>query len=385
MIMDAPLFKELVPVARPFMPPLQDYCAALERVWDRAYLSNGGPELVDFRERLSDLCQTDNTLLFSNGSLALEAALEMFDLRGDVILPSFTFPSTANAVVRAGLKPVFADIEPERLTIDPDHVARLCSGTTAAILGVHMFGMPCFVEELAAIAAQHKIPLIFDGAHAFAVTYKGHPISDYGDASMFSLHATKALHSAEGGLLVFKDAERGPWLADFINHGLAGVAGRATNAKMSEPIALLGRLVLEHLPVVRQSLLALRECYDRELAGLPGIKPIYHAIPDLEGASGFYPILLEPEIIGMSRDAFMDCLRIQNVATRAYFSPPLHTDPRFGASHVDARVTTDFSSRIVALPFFADLGLENAQAIASLVRRTIGSDRRAGMKSGSQG
>lgn len=364
-------FPELVPVARPFLPPLSAYCAGLESVWKRAYLSNAGPEFQAFCENLSHLCETDNVMLFANGSLALEAALEMFELKGDVILPSFTFPSTANAVVRAGLNPVFADIEPQRFTLDPAHVARLCNKNTAAIIGVHMFGMPCFVDELAAIAAEHDIPLIFDGAHAFAVRYKGRPLSDYGDASMFSLHATKALHSAEGGLLVFKDAARKAWLSDFANHGLAGLAGRATNAKMSEPLALLGRLVLDHLPEVRQRLLELRECYDRELAGIAGITPIYHAIPELEGASGFYPILLEPDLIGMSRDEFMDRLRGYNIATRAYFSP-LHHEPRFRAGNVDAPVTNDRSRRIVAVPFFADLGLENAKTIAGCIRTILG-------------
>ena len=369
--MNKSAFDTMIPVARPFLPSLDEYSQGLKNVWERVYLSNGGPELKAFEAQLAELCATPNTMLFSNGSLALEAMLEMFELDGEVILPTFTFAATANAVVRAGLTPVFADIEPDRLTIDPDHVAQLCNERTVAIMGVHMFGMPCLVDELAAIAHEKDVPLIYDGAHAFALTYRGRPISDYGDASMFSLHATKAIHSAEGGLLVFKDGAKRRWLDDFVNHGLGGIARRSTNAKMSEPIALLGRLVLAHLPEVRQRMLDLRACYDEALTEIGGLTPVCKIIPGVEGTSGFYPFLLDEAQCGVSRDELMAHLASHNIASRAYFSPPLNEDPRMQAPPTSTPVAKDISSRIVAVPFYADLTEEKARIISDVVRAFI--------------
>ena len=372
--MSGPVFDTLVPVARPFMPPLEQYCESLKGIWDRAYLSNGGPELQAFEKALAAVCGTKNLAVFSSGSLALEAALEMLETRGEVILPSFTFPATVNAVVRAGLVPVFADIEPNRLTIDPVEVDRLCNERTAAILGVHMFGMPCLVDELATIAARRNLPLIYDGAHAFALTYQGRSVASFGDASMFSLHATKALHSAEGGVLTVRDPERLQWVRDFASHGLGGIATRSTNAKMSEPVAALGRLVLSYLPELRRRLIALRACYDAAIADIPGVAPVCRPIDGLEGTSGFYPILINPAESGVSRDELGRKLLMQNIASRAYFSPLLNQDPRLDVPRNDTPVALDISRRIIALPFFADLEPADALRIADTVKGII-SDR----------
>lgn len=364
-----PLFPSRVPVTRPFLPDISAIAAELEEVWARGWLTNNGPQLHAYRDDLCALFETPHVDLLANGAVTLEAILECMELEGEVIVPAFTFPATAHAVLRAGLKPVFADIEPTRLTVDPEAVEALCTDRTCAILAVHMFGMPCYVDELQEIADRRGIALVYDAAHMLGIRYQGRPISAYGDAAMFSLHATKIVHAVEGGALVYRDAALRPKLASFVNHGIGGASRRGTNAKMSELHALVGRIVLAELPRISVRLEKLRAFYDDALSDLAGVQRVYHVCDGLEGPSGFYPVLFDKDV--RPRDEIMVALAADNIDTRAYFDPPLNEDPRFGADPVGTPVAKDISGRIMALPFFADLDHEDAGKIVMALKRAI--------------
>ena len=360
-----PAFAKRIPVTKPILPDISAIAQGLEEIWGRGWLTNNGPVLKAFQDELCTLFATPNVGLFSNGSLAVEAARECLDLEGEVIVPAFTFPATAHAILRAGLTPVFADLEPNRLTIDPNTIEDLCTERTAAILGVHMFGMPCYVDELQDIADRRGAALVYDAAHMLGIRYQGKPISDYGDASMFSLHATKAVHAVEGGALVYKDASLQPKLASFINHGIGGQSRRGTNAKMSELHALVGRLVLADLPQINTRLQKLRDFYDAAFADIEAVDPVYHHFEHVEGQSGFYPILFDQKHV--HRDDIMAALGAENIDTRAYFDPPLNEDARFGATPEGTSIAKDISGRIMAVPFFADLELDDAGKIVEVL------------------
>jgi len=242
-------FDEPVHVTRPLLPPLGEYWPELEEIWRSGWLTNGGGKHRLLEASLSSLLSASYLSLFNNGTIAMIVACQALRLSGEVITTPFTFPATPHVLTWNGITPVFADIHPETMTIDPAAIEPLITARTTGILGVHVYGMPCHVEEIQQIADTFGLRVIYDGAHAFGCEIDGTPITAYGDATMLSFHATKLFHTAEGGALVVRDAsikKRVDFLKNFGIKNEIEVVMPGINGKMNELQAALGLVNLRH-------------------------------------------------------------------------------------------------------------------------------------------
>ncbi len=364
---DAPIY-----VTRPVLPRLPDFVAGLPEIWDNRWLTNGGPVLRRFEATLRQVMHAPNLNLFTNGALALEIALQGLGLSGEVITTPFTFVATANAIVQSGLTPVFADIGLDHLTIDPDRVEALITPRTSAILAVHVFGLPCPLERLAAIATRHGLALVYDAAHAFGVTVGGRSIATFGDVSMFSFHATKLFHTVEGGALAFRDAALGPAFDALCNHGLepdGDVRAAGRNGKMSELQALMGSLMLETIEPAIVAGQRIEAVYRERLADIPGIHMLSPVAPGVRSNHSFVPVLVDEAVFGMTAAGLKATLLRYNVHVRRYFTPlvsdmtafrrMLSADPLTNARRIGPQV--------MALPTYADLAIDDVHRICDLI------------------
>lgn len=365
-------FEQPVFVTKPFLPPLADYTDGLREIWNAAWLTNGGPVLRRFQAELAAYFDHPNLCLFNNGTLALQIALKGLGLEGDIVTTPFTFAATAHAAVWAGMRPVFADIEPDYYTLDPSAVEAAITPRTSAILAVHVYGHPCRLRALADIARRRGLVLIYDAAHAFGVRVDGRSIAHYGDVAMFSFHATKPYHSIEGGLLAFADARHRPAFERLKNFGIVSeseIVGLGTNAKMNEFQALMGLSVLPHLPRIVAARAAAACIYRERLAGAPGLR-LPPALPSsCEGNQAYQPVEIVESAARRSRDEVYAALKGCNVFCRRYFYPLL-TDchPYADAQRSDGLpVARRVARQILCLPLHHDLSVECVHRICDLL------------------
>lgn len=365
-------FSQPIYVTRPFLPPIADYTKGLERVWASAHLTNHGPVLRQFEAALKEYLRTENFALFANGTLALQLALRGLGVQGEVITTPFTFAASTHALVWNGNQPVFADIEPDFYTLDPAAVEASITPRTVAILAVHVYGFPCRLDELAAIAGRHKLQLIYDAAHAFGVTVDDRPIGTFGDVSMFSLHATKVFHTIEGGLLMFQDSqlsERLDLLKDFGIASETEVVLPGLNAKMNEFEALMGLLQLSHVPAIVERRRRIDAIYRERLAGIPGLH-VPALPPDTIGYNhAYFPIEIIAGEFGMSRDELVERLQEYNVFARRYFYPlvPEYSCYQHLQNKSPLPVARRVAERIVCLPIYDSLATDDACRIAEMI------------------
>jgi len=318
------LFNPPIPLSRPLLPTLAAYQQRLQDVWAKHWLTNRGDQVCELSQVLQNRLGASHVSLFCNGSLALLLGLKALELEGEVITTPFTFAATTHALHWAGLQPVFADISPDTLTLDPAAVEAAITPRTSAILGVHVFGIPCHVAALADIAARHKLKVIYDAAHAFGVEIAEQPISAFGDMSMFSLHATKLFHTAEGGLLTYKDAKLEKQLHLLQNHGISGedtVELAGTNAKMNELQAAMGLCVLELVEEERKKRKKLVAAYAEALSAMPGVQMVLPGV-EVTPSYQYVPILFSSDA-ALSRDVATARLRSLGIHARRYFRPLL--------------------------------------------------------------
>jgi len=344
-------------VSRPDLPPLDRYVEGLKRVWESRTLTNNGPIARDLGTQLSAAAEGRPVSLTANGALALELALEALGVRGDVVTTPFSFAATANAVVRTGSRPVFADVEPCWFTLDPAAVERAITPATRAILAVHIFGQPCDLEGLASVARAHGLPLIYDAAHASGVTVDGRPIAAFGDAAIFSFHATKPFHAVEGGMIVSADDRTKVRIDSLVNHGLGpdGEVMRAgTNAKLSELHALMGLLMLEDAGLRRDRRAAVAETYRARLAKVPGVTLPSLARPGVSECHSYFVIRIDASTFGRSAAELVPALAAYGIGTRRYFHPPLHRMRAYGSA-AELPIAEAVSPEVLALPIGASL------------------------------
>ena len=366
-------FDKPIYVTKPWLPPLEEFQQGLAEIWGRAWLTNNGPVVERFRAELAAYCETENLCLFANGTLALQIALQGMGITGDVITTPYTFVATVHSLFWNKVRPIFVDIEPEHYTLDPERVEAAITPWTSAILAVHVYGHPCRLQELERIARQHNLKLLYDAAHAFGVRVNGRPIGQFGDLSMFSFHATKLFHSAEGGMLTFGDARlqrRFDYLKNFGFENEVEVVMPGTNAKMNELQALMGRLVLKGMGEMMEKRRQVGETYRRELAAIPGIRTAALPAPGVEYNHAFFPIEVEEREFGASRDDLYNGLKEWNVFARRYFYP-LVTDFACYRGIVrddELPVARSVASRIITLPIFSDLGLDDVVRICDIIR-----------------
>lgn len=352
------------------MPPYEEYCEEIKSIWDTVHLTNMGPVHNRLKEQLKNYLKVDHVELFVNGHLALYCALKALGLRGEIITTPFTFASTTNAIVQAGCTPVYCDVK-EDYTIDEGKIEELITDKTVAILGVHVYGNICAVEDIQKIADKHHLKVVYDAAHAFGVEYKGMGIGSYGDVSMFSFHATKVFHTIEGGGLCFKDSALAEKIARQRNFGVCGeeLACFGTNAKMNEFQAAMGICNLRHLDEELERRRLVFERYTALLKGIKGLTPLpVHA--GIKQNYAYYPVLVKKDKFGEDRDELCARLGYENIFARKYFYPLVSENKEFGRSMTENTPKAFFYSRnVLCLPMYAGLELEDVDRICDIVLR----------------
>jgi dTDP-4-amino-4,6-dideoxygalactose transaminase len=366
-----PPFDEPIYVTRPLFPALRDYVTVLEGIWQRRWLTNKG-EVHDALERaLCEHLRVRHLSLVANGTTALTLAYRVFELSGEVITTPFTSPATVNALTWCGLTPVFADIDPVSLTLDPAAIESAITERTSAIVGVHIYGMPCDVTRIGAIAARRSLKVIYDGAHAFGTEIDGVPITQFGDATTLSFHATKLFTSAEGGAIVVADAETkyriDRWRAlGFADEAAVVVPG--INARMNELEAALGLANLGLVAAEQQARTEIAQVYASRLAGRPGLT--CYDIPDNVSNSRLYFVVrIDGAIAPRSRDDLWERLKPFNVFARRYFHP-LCSDFSFYRDLPSARglpVAHRAVKEVLCLPFYGSLGAAGAHRVCDII------------------
>lgn len=364
-------FEKPIFVTKPFLPPLEEYKAGLQEIWDHAWLTNNGPVLRRYTMKLEAYFDAPNVCLFNNGTLALQIGLQGMQISGEVITTPFTFVATTHALFWNRIRPVFVDIEPDFYTLDPEKIEAAITPWTTAILAVHVFGHPCKLDVLANLAKRHKLKLIYDAAHAFGVTIHGKSIAHFGDLSMFSFHATKLYHSIEGGMLIFPDTglkKTFDYLKNFGFENEVEVVMPGTNAKMNEFQALMGIQILKHMDTLIAKRKAITAVYRERLAGVPGIRL---PPPLSEGVAynyAYVPVEVLPEF-PLDRDGLYEALKTYNIFTRRYFYPLVTDFPCYRSLPVTDPLTVarKVAQRILTLPIDHDLSLDDVHKICYVI------------------
>ncbi|WP_295231670.1 DegT/DnrJ/EryC1/StrS aminotransferase family protein [uncultured Chryseobacterium sp.] len=356
----------MIPVTKPFLPPVEEYNKLLRGVWKRQWLTNMGPLASDLEIRLKEYLNINHLLFVTNGTIALQMAIKALDLTGEIITTPFSFVATTSSIVWEGCVPVFVDIDKDTLCIDPQKIEQSINEKTQAILATHVYGNPCDVEAIDKIAKKYNLKVIYDGAHAFGVKINGKSIFEYGDISTCSLHATKLFHTVEGGLVITNDAKLLKKLASIRNFGISGPESfdnLGINGKNSEFHAAMGLVNMNYINEILERREELSKYYDQKLNNLKAIKPKWH-----NKATENYPyyvILLESEELLLKIKAGLDA---HEIFTRRYFYPSLaNTLPYLEPTNFT--ITDDVAKRVLCLPFYYDLSIEEIDLISRLMLR----------------
>ena len=352
---------EQILVTKSSLPPIEEYINEIKDIWETHWLTNMGDKHDTFKNMLTQYLDVDNIELLVNGHMAIEMTLQAFGFPkgSEVITTPFTFASTTHAIVRNELVPVFCDINLDDYTMDVSRIEELITDKTVAILPVHVYGNVCEVEEIDRIAKKYNLKVIYDAAHAFGESYKGKSIAMYGDASCFSFHATKVFNSIEGGAVCFRDARFGEKLYRLKNFGIRNeetVDGIGANAKMNEFCAAMGICNLRHLDSEIEKRKFASKKYDELLSDVPGIT-IKKENTFLTSNYSYYPIIVDSEKYGMTRDSLYECFRDNNIKVRKYFYP-LTSEFDCYKGKFDSKKTSNaylISKNVLTLPMYADL------------------------------
>ena len=362
-------------VTRSSMPDFEEYCEEIRDLWDSHWLTNMGDKHQRFQAELERFLGAKHVTLYTNGHLALEnvIAAMKFPRGGEVITTPFTFASTTHAIVRNGLTPVFCDVNERDYTIDVSKIEALITEKTVAIVPVHVYGNLCDVESIAAIAKRYGLKVIYDAAHAFAVTYKGISSACFGDAAMFSFHATKVFNTIEGGALCFADSALRQKVCDLKNFGIHGpeeVPFVGGNAKMNEFAAAMGLCNLRHLAGEIEKRRRAAERYRERLEGVPGLQlnPLQAGV---QSNYAYFPVVFDG--FPLSRDQVFERLAREGVNARKYFYPLTNSFACYagkpGFDPADTPVAAHIADRVLTLPLYADLSLEEVDFICDTILR----------------
>ena len=357
-------------VTRSSMPDIEEYIEEIKDLWESHWLTNMGAKHKQLESQLCKYLNIQNVTLFTNGHLALEYAIAALNLTGEVITTPFTFVSTTHAIVRNGLEPIFCDINPDDYTIDTDKIESLITDKTSAIIPVHVYGNICNVNEVKRIAKKYNLKVIYDAAHAFGVTVDGVGIANFGDASMFSFHATKVFNTIEGGAVTFNDYELRKKLDHLKNFGITGpesVEYIGGNAKMNEFQAAMGICNLRHLDQEIKKRQSIVERYTDELSGIKGIK-LVQSQNGVKSNYAYFPVLFDG--YRLSRDEVCEVLKEENIIARKYFYPLTNSfkcyKDRFNVEETPG--AKYIAERILTLPLYADLALEAVDRICEIIK-----------------
>lgn len=362
---------EKILVTRTSMPPYEEYIEAIKPLWDSRWITNMGQYHKELEKRLKEYLDVPELSLMVNGHMALEMAIQAFDFPegAEVITTPFTFISTTHAIVRNHLEPVFCDVKADDGTIDETKIEDLISEKTVAILPVHVYGNVCNVEEIQRIADRYSLKVIYDAAHAFGVKYKGRGIGNYGDASIFSFHATKVFNTIEGGAVAFKEHELYEELYNLKNFGIRGeelVVSIGANAKMNEFSAIMGLCNLEHIDIYIGERKKRWEIYNHELENIQGIS-FFKGNNHSETNYGYFPILVEKEYY-LTRNDLYTCLRKQNFYARKYFYPLTSKQACYKNYTAEFEVAQKIAEQILVLPLYSELEIDKIEKVIEIIK-----------------
>lgn len=360
-------------VTKSSMPSLEDYIMEIRPIFESHTLTNMGPVYKKLQHMLIDYLGVKELSLFVNGHMALEMVIQAMGLQcdgGEIITTPFTFVSTTHAIVRNRLKPVFCDIRESDYTIDPDKIEALITDKTVAILPVHVYGNICDVERIQKIADKHGLKVIYDAAHAFGTTYKGVGIGNFGDASMFSFHATKVFNTIEGGAVAFKDPDLKRPLHELKNFGIHGpedVDAVGGNAKMNEFAAAMGICNLRRMDECVARRKAVHDRYYERLSSVKGLR-FCEQQKDVSANYAYMPVCFDDQVFGKSRDEVFEQLKSNNIFARKYFYPAINELSCYRKDFPqNTPIAHEISHRILTLPMFEDLALKDVDRICDIV------------------
>ena len=360
-------------VTRSSMPEFEEYCEEIKELWDSRWLTNMGVKHKQLQNDLEKYLGVPNVVLYTNGHLALENIITAMDFPkgSEVITTPFTFVSTTHAITRNGLIPVFCDINAEDYTIDVTKIEKLITDKTVAIIPVHVYGNLCDVEAIKEIADRYNLKVIYDAAHAFGVTKNGVSVANFGDASMFSFHATKVFNTIEGGAVTFSDSSFVKLLNDIKNFGISGtdeISYAGGNAKMSEFQAAMGICNLRHIDKEIAKRKAVVERYRSRLGETSGIK-ICNEQDNVKSNYAYFPVVFDG--YKYSRDEVFEMLKAENIIARKYFYPltndiECYKDLSTSGSE-KTPVAKHIADRVLTLPLYADLSLDDVDRICDVI------------------
>lgn len=361
-------------VTRSSMPDIEEYVDEIKPIFESHWMTNMGPIYKKFQHQLMDYLGVPEMSLFVNGHMALEMAIDALGLKGtggEVITTPYTFVSTTHAITRNNLQPVFCDIRTTDFTIDPEKIEALITDKTVAIVPVHVYGNICDVETIQEIADRHGLKVIYDAAHAFGVTYKGIGIGNFGDASMFSFHATKVFNTIEGGGVAFKDPAYRTRLHELKNFGIhesEDVTAVGGNAKLDEFRAAMGICNLRHIEEYIAARKKVANRYNERLGEIPGIW-LCEQRKDVSPNYAYYPIYFDAKVFGKTRDQVFEKLAANDIHARKYFYPAINDMSCYKEVYKNqpTPVARDVAAHILTLPMYEGLALEDVDRICDIV------------------
>ncbi|NBG66646.1 DegT/DnrJ/EryC1/StrS family aminotransferase [Acidiluteibacter ferrifornacis] len=357
----------MIPVTKPYLPELSKYQDYVKTIFSRQWLTNNGPLVQQLEQKFREYLNIQNLLYVSNGTIALQLAIKALDLKGEIITTPFSYVATTSSIVWEGCKPVFVDIDSQTLNIDPAKIEAAITPRTSAILATHCFGNACDIEAIDAIAKKHHLKVIYDAAHCFGTKYKGKSIFDFGDISTTSLHATKLMHSTEGGI-VFANAKelihRMSLMRNFGHDGFDKFNGVGINGKNSEFHAAMGLCVLEDLELILKERKKQSELYSQLLTGLTIDTPTIQ--PSCNFNYAYYPVIFENESTAL--DVKLK-LEKNDIYPRRYFYPSLSS-----LDYVDLAstpISDNIASRILCLPLYHELHKDSQSLICEIISQAL--------------
>ena len=365
---------EKILVTKSSMPPYEEYIEAIKPLWDSHWMTNMGKYHKELEEKLREYLEVPRLSLMVNGHMALELAIQAFNFPegAEIITTPFTFVSTTHAIVRNHLKPVFCDVKLSDGTIDEEQIEDLITENTVAIIPVHVYGNVCNIEKIQVIAEKYNLKVIYDAAHAFGVKYKEKGIGSYGDASIFSFHATKVFNTIEGGAVSFSDFKIYEKLYNLKNFGIRGeelVTEVGANAKMNEFAAVMGLCNLRHVETNIEERRKRHNFYQERLGGIKGIR-LFDRNKGATGNYAYFPILIEDNFC-ITRDELYDTLKEKNIYARKYFYPLTSDEACFKNRYKNDRLNhaRELAKKVLVLPFYAELEFEKMEKIVYLIEQ----------------
>ncbi|ALJ04604.1 aminotransferase DegT [Pseudalgibacter alginicilyticus] len=356
----------MINVTKTFLPPQEEYQAVLKKAWNSGWMTNRGVLVQELEAKLKNYLGVTSIIAMTNGTLPLQIAIKAFGLTDEIITTPFSYVATVSSIVWEGCTPVFVDIHPEYLTIDETKIEAAITPNTTAILATHVFGNPCDVEMIEAIAFKHNLKVIYDAAHCFGVTYKGKSMFEYGDVSTCSFHATKLFHTGEGGALFCKPEyyETMFFHHNFGHNGLEQFHGLGINGKMSEPQAAMGLAILPYMKLVLKERKKICETYNQAFQNT--VLQVLRVREFTEWNYSYYPIVFESEEKLLMTQ---ELLNKYGIFPRRYFYPSLNKLPYINQQFIP--ISDSVSRRILCLPLFVELSEANQTHIINLIKSIL--------------